>query len=633
MNEKRYKKIILSNDLEEFEDNQDNDNTSLTHIYTLDNTNDKKNISIENNEDYSSSTIRNNNKLSKEINSENNEFISERKTVNKNLKNTWIKNGKNNKDKIKNENNKKKVYIKKKKIEKTNKNENIINEDKNDIQSPIKGENYSEQKEIIKEIKESVICYICLMKITSPRICPNCHKIACEKCLKNWFIDKGNNNCGYCRAILNFDQMISIPIINNVANLIDKISTKKSNKKLGIKYTKSKNIKKNYKSISDISSDINNNNNNNLTEIINNDNINRNSINIDNFSKLQNKNNEIYIDKKESLVSHSTHGPFINLMENEYKIAKEEYCPKHPDQPLFYFCLNCNQAYCRTCFVFFGEEKDKHNNHTIIEYEKYKSINIAKIKKISNNLDDKYEELNAYIKRCEALKNCYEFERKLVQKHVKQLMDNFNLKISENIQILDNIIKKYNFYLSQIEKGQNDVKKFYTEISSSQLKILEEDLIEKLSNLCKIKYYNSKEIDAFSDIDKKLILNYYQTKLKKYEIKQNNYHFKIPLDNSKYHLAVTQKGSEVQIYIYWPTENDNDNNNDNDINNQKNDKTNLLPFIFLRRKNRNWEHFQLDEFLTYKGNNYYIKRFPLNNFCNIYSYFKIKGLLYESYIE
>ena len=62
------------------------------------------------------------------------------------------------------------------------------------------------------------------MKITSPRICPNCHKIACEKCLKNWFIDKGNNNCGYCRAKLSFDKMISIPIINNVANLINFLS-------------------------------------------------------------------------------------------------------------------------------------------------------------------------------------------------------------------------------------------------------------------------------------------------------------------------------------------------------------------------------------------------------------------------
>ena len=24
--------------------------------------------------------------------------------------------------------------------------------------------------------------------------------ISCEKYLKYWFIDKGNNNCGYCRA-------------------------------------------------------------------------------------------------------------------------------------------------------------------------------------------------------------------------------------------------------------------------------------------------------------------------------------------------------------------------------------------------------------------------------------------------
>ena len=316
------------------------------------------------------------------------------------------------------------------------------------------------------------------------------------------------------------------------------------------------------------------------------------------------------------------------MIDNEYRIQKE-YCPKHSDQPLYYFCLNCEQAYCRTCFVFFGEEKDKHNNHAIIEYEKYKSINFSKIKKISNNLDDKYEELDAYIKRCEALKNCYEFERKLVQKHVKQLMDDFNLKMNKNIQILDDIIKKYNFYLGQIEKGQKDIEKFYTKISSSQLKIYEEDLIEKLTNLCKIKYSNSKEIDAYSDINKKIILNFFQTKLKKYEKKENNYHFKIPLDNSKYQLAITQKGSEVQIYIYWPIDKEKEEN----INKQEKEKTNLIPFIFIRRKNRNWEHFQLDEFLTYKGNNYYIKRFPVNNFCNINSYFKIKGLLYESYIE
>ena len=611
--EKKFKKILLSNDLEDLENEEKNDNSSLNQKYNMNKVEDKKIMAI-------SSEITNSEPTENDNKQQKNEFISEKK----NSKNIWIKKTKSIKNKLKSEN-KKKVYIRKKKSENisitennTNNNENI-NTDINQIK--ILEDNDQEQKEIIKEIKDSVICYICLMKIISPRICPNCHKIACEKCLKNWFIDKGNNNCGYCRAVLSFDKMVSIPIINDVANLIDKISSKRPSKKLGTKYTKSKNIKNNFKSISDISKEINN--NNNLTEIINNDNITRNSINIDNFSKFQNQNNEIYFDKKNAIISYSTHSPFINNMEK----GTVEYCPKHPDQPLFYYCLNCDQAYCRTCFVFFGEEKDKHNNHSIIEYEKYKLINISKIKKISNNLDEKFEELEAYIKRCEALKNCYEFERKIVQNHIKQLMDDFNFKMDENIKILENIIKNYKFYLNQIEKGQNDIKKFYAKLGSLKSKVSEEELLDKVSNICKIKYYNSKEVDGYSDLTKKISLNFYQTNLKKYEIKQNNYHFKLPLENSKYQLAITQKGNEVQIYIYWPLD------KNKELSEQKNTKNKLVPFIFLRRKNRNWEHYLLDEFLTYKGNNYYIKRFPVNNFCNMNSYFKIKGLLYETLIE
>lgn len=629
MQENRFKKIILSNDLEEIEDEENDDYTSLTHVYTANNLTHKKNILISNDDSNQLITAMNN-EVGKEKNQKKNGFITEKKDKDKNSKSTCVKKAKTQKNMIKTET-KKKIYIKKRREgniskpeisvnNRDNENEKNNEKDKNYTIPKIQEENDSEQKEIIKEIKDSVICYICLMKITSPRICPNCHKIACEKCLKNWFIDKGNNNCGYCRAKLSFDKMISIPIINNVANLIDRISSKK----LGMKYAKSNKIKNNFKSVSNIT---NESSDNNLSEIINNDNVTRNSINIDKFSKLQNKNNEIYLDKKTALISQSTHGPFINKMESEYDIAKEEYCLKHPDQPLYYYCLNCNKAYCRTCFVFFGEEKDKHNNHNIIEYEKYKSINIPRIIKLSNNLDDKNEELKAYIKRCEALKNCYEFEKALVQKHVKKLMDNFNLKIDENIKTLDNIIKNYKFYLSQIEKGQKDIEKFYTKIDKPKLKEYEENLIEKLSNISKIKYYNSKEVDGYSDLPKSIVLNFYQTKLKKYEIKQNNYHFKVPLDNSKYQLAVTQRGDEVQIYIYWPI------NKDKDINYQEKEKNGLLPFVFMRRKNRNWEYFQLSEFLTFKNNNYYIKRFPTDNFCNINSYFKIKGLLYETYIE
>ena len=329
-------------------------------------------------------------------------------------------------------------------------------------------------------------------------------------------------------------------------------------------------------------------------------------------------------------MSHSTHSPLFKKIENEYSNSinsNEEYCKKHYDQPLFYYCLDCNQAYCRTCFVFFGEEKDKHNNHSIIKYEKYKSLNFDKIKKIAHNLDSKYEEIVAYIKRCEALRNCYEYERNLVQTHIKKLMDNFNLKMDENIKILDNIIKKYKLNLFQFEKGKNDIKKYYMRMEDSKLKskIDIEDLIDEASNILKIKYYKSKEVDGYSELSQNISLNFYQSKLKKCEIKENNYLFRIPFDNSKYQLVITQKGNEAQICIFWPI--------NHNINNKENEKSNLLPIVFLRRKYRNWEHFQLEEYLEFGGNSYFIKRFPIDNFCNINSYFKIKGLLYQTNIE
>ena len=468
------------------------------------------------------------------------------------------------------------------------------------------------EKEIIKEIKESVICYICLMKIEKPRICPNCNKIACEQCLKNWF-DKGNNNCGYCRAALSFDKMVSVPIINNVVDLIDTISSKNKAKKMQTCYTK---IKKNLKKF-DLINDV-------IKEEIcesNNNDIMGNSINIECLQRMNNNNESIYLNKNKNNISHSTHNPYNSmLIESKSKdLSNEEFCPKHPDQPLFYYCVDCKQAYCRTCFVFFGEEKDKHNAHNIIEYNKYKSMNIPEVIKNSKYLDDKYEEIEAYIKRCQALKNCYEFERNLVQEQVKELMNKFNNNIDENIKKLDDILKTYNNYLIQINKCKNDVNQFYINQKCFP------DLIENLNNIKAIKYFNSKEIDNFCDLTKNMELKVYQTEFKKCEIKQNNYHFKLPLNDSKYQLAITKKRNEVQIYIYWP--------GNRDINEEKEKNNNLLPIIFMRKKNKNWESFQLSEFLNYKGNNYYIKRFSANNFCSPNSYFKIKGILYEYNIE
>ena len=616
MNQKNFNQIIpqkeIENEEDEREDKLDINLTSLNRLRTLNNELNNREISKIYNT--SNSSIPKNKKkiLSDEIEEklENNEK-NERIRTAKHIKNKSINKMKSQKGVFEKINlNKKIVYIKKINNDVKDRKDNTINQT---IDKDVSQENEPEvkEKEIIKEIKESVICYICLMKIEKPRICPNCHKIACEKCLKIWFIDKGNNNCGYCRAALSFDKMISVPIINNVANLIDKIFTKNKGKKIGALYTK---IKK--KNNTDIPNDIIN---EDICEI-NNDDIIRNTINIDNIKRLANKKEQLYLNKKKNIMSHSTHHPYVNMIQNKDELVKdEEYCTKHPEQPLFYYCINCKQAYCRTCFVFFGEEKDKHNMHSIIEYDKYKSMNIPDAIKNCNNLDDKYEEIDAYIKRCEALKNCYEFERSLVENQIKNLLDNYNSKVDENIKKLDNIINKYKYYLAQIKKCKNDIEQFYMTQKYNQ------DLIEKVNNLNKIKYYNSKEIDNFSDLSNYMELTVYQTKLKKYEIKQNNYHFKISLDNSKYQLAITRKANEVQIYIYWPE--------DKEFSEESENNKKYLPIIFMRKKNKNWECFQLNEFLKYKGNYYFIKRFSANNFCNPNSYLKIKGILYLNYIE
>ena len=56
-----------------------------------------------------------------------------------------------------------------------------------------------------------------------------------------------------------------------------------------------------------------------------------------------------------------------------------------------------------------------------------------------------------------------------------------------------------------------------------------------------------------------------------------------------------------------------------------------MPYIYLKKNETKWELFELKESLIYNGNNYFIKRFKADNFCDINSNIKIKGVLYENY--
>ena len=147
-----------------------------------------------------------------------------------------------------------------------------------------KKEEICAEENIGSEIKDTVKCYICFDKITKPKMCPHCHRIACEKCLYNWFVNLRKNKCGFCRENVKFNEMVSVPFMDAVVNFVEKFFNKR----------------------------------NNLSEKI----------------------------------------------DNEFL----EYCPEHKNEMLYYYCLDCGKAYCKTCFVFFGEEKDKHIGHSIIEY-------------------------------------------------------------------------------------------------------------------------------------------------------------------------------------------------------------------------------------------------------------------------
>ena len=78
----------------------------------------------------------------------------------------------------------------------------------------------------LNNIEAIIKCYICLGKIKNPCMCPKCQKLTCEECIEKWLLEK-KNQCPHCRVTLNFNQLIHLSFMTDVANYIDKISTNK----------------------------------------------------------------------------------------------------------------------------------------------------------------------------------------------------------------------------------------------------------------------------------------------------------------------------------------------------------------------------------------------------------------------
>ena len=185
--------------------------------------------------------------------------------------------------------------------------------------------------------------------------------------------------------------------------------------------------------------------------------------------------------------------------------------------------------------------------------------------------------------------------------------------MEQNITRINELINSYKKYIEQIKGVQNDIKKYKS--NEEKNNYYEVNLFINVTKIKNLEY--SKNIDIYSNLSPALLFNIYQSDLKQFDIIDINFHFRLKLNNSKYNFALLRKENEVQIYIFYPVE-------------KILKKKLILPFVYMRKKDNSWELYELKEFLVYKGKNYFIKRFSVNNFCKVNSFIKIKAVLYES---
>ena len=397
-----------------------------------------------------------------------------------------------------------------------------------------KEETIKEEKEkdnLGSEIKDTVKCYICFDKITKPKMCPCCHRIACEKCLYNWFVNLNKKNCGFCRKNINFSEMVSVPFMDAVVDFVDKFF-----------------------------------NNKNIEE---------------------EKNNS---DKE-----------FI------------EYCSEHPNEILYYYCLDCGKAYCKTCFVFFGED--------IIEYEKYKNMSFPLLKKNKEKLEKNIYHVEENIKRCMAYKKIYEHEREVGNKFILKLQNEFNKHIDEIIDIINEQISQLKGYINEYNKYKNEVEDFYDLMKNKKGNSDKscESLIIKLTNINQQKFFSSKDIKKLNELSKEIFVNTYQSKFGEFNHDSMFLKKGLKLGNSPYEIVIDNKQrNEVQISLLIPKE-----------------KTiiehNFQALAFIKKKGECIESYDLDEIKEDNSYIYLRKKIPWDFFGQ--SIFEIKGILFDFYFS
>ena len=264
------------------------------------------------------------------------------------------------------------------------------------------------ENELEDDIRDNLKCYICLGKVSSPKMCNFCKRIACSACIDRWLQD--HTFCGICKHQVTAGDMISIPFLDGMSTFfINKIDNQEKKhldkykttvKSKGPKLIPGQGLMKN--------------NSKNLAHInlMNSPNINININSIDN-----------------NLVYNEETSEINDTEENE---IDENICSEHGDH-IGYYCIQCDKYYCGKCLVFFGEETKKHQNHFIVQASKINDLGVTEAIKEYKKLGETKNKLSELIGRINLLKK---------EKEIKKY---------EIINIID-LIRKYNKIKMEEEK-------------------------------------------------------------------------------------------------------------------------------------------------------------------------------------
>ena len=232
-------------------------------------------------------------------------------------------------------------------------------------------EEQKKENQLEDEIRDHLKCYICLGKVSRPKMCKYCKKICCAACIDQWL--ENHTFCGICKHQVTTEDMISLPFlddmssffINNIDNQKKKtmINPRTSFQKMGERVISSQGMRNNQNKPQQIN-------------YMNSPNINININNIDNTLSNNEDLNEIN--------------------DTEEAELDENICQEHNEHISFY-CIQCDKYYCSKCLVFFGEETKKHKNHFIVQASKINDLGVSNAIKEYQKLGDTKNKLNEII--------------------------------------------------------------------------------------------------------------------------------------------------------------------------------------------------------------------------------------------